>query len=181
LVNSGADKDEALTAACDAPNSPEIILDLIAKGARLFLKPNEYLNTHLYGSSIAFSPNEALKAKVVSVTNGRAFSELFEDCAEGSGSCLLAACHEASFPYVSSETDIESYKKSYLSAIDFMLRSGADPNVFTVSYLWNERSCNLASTLGFAIRSKNEELITLLKKYSAKLPKDCNLEKDNAD
>jgi hypothetical protein len=147
-LRSGADRSEALYNACVVEDSA-LIAAMVQHGGRLEK-----------GSGIAWSKNENLKAIVLPVTNGKAYSEIF-DGPDSHSSELLRSCEYGD-----------------LCALEFMLKAGADPNVYgTPAYSNDFHGCKDISALAIAMANNNGEMIKLLKKYKAKLPKGCSPQK----
>ncbi len=147
LLKRGAKKNTALYAACEAQDTV-LIRRLVRDGARLVQLVGEF----------AFSDNEVLKELVAPVTDGKGFSHVTEDLEGTFPSALQRACSEGN-----------------LSAVRFMLRTGADPNEYCgdCAQYQEECGCEVVSALGLAMARDNDEMVQLLKKYKAKVPGEC--------
>lgn len=155
LIANGGNKNIALSYALQA-NDPDVdfIGKLISEGARIE-KGHE-----LHIIPRAVPANSQLRKLILTVIDGSGYSEIwqYEEVTFNSSSPLLDAC-----------------KDNEIYDVEFMLQAGANPNIYTVPSASHEeiRNCNMISALGIAMRNNNGELVALLRKYKAKLPRGC--------
>jgi len=143
LVQAGADKNEALYWAAEM-EAVSLVSSLIDKGAKILKVENRI-------SHVAFSKNERLKTLIQNAIDGSMYSDV-----EG-----LEVCDPSSLINAAGQGD--------LNAVAFMLKAGADPNIFCVDT--DNGLCE--SALGAAEKNNHLEVVDLLKKYGAKKPKEC--------
>jgi ankyrin repeat protein len=138
LIQAGGNVDVALFWAVQYEDL-NMAKEMVSKSARI--KKTENII-----SNVAYSKNEELKSLVLNAIDGKMYSDV--DSQEGCEPSLL----------------MNAAKGGDLGAVEFMLKSGADPNVYC------QASENIESALEDAETNGHTDVAELLKKYGAKKP-----------
>jgi ankyrin repeat protein len=108
-------------------------------------------------SNVAFSENDSLKKLVLNITDGTFYSK---------NQIREVTCEPSAL--------IEAVKDQNIKAVEFMLKTGADPNEFCwPEEPWNNDNCARGVALFAAKNNEHQEMINLLLEYGAKSPEEC--------